>query len=208
MERIVFVEFDVMSILFTVLRFLGSAVSLYTFIIFIRVLITWIPSLAYSKFGRFLASITDPYLNIFRKIKFLRVGNIDFSPILAIGALVIVNSVLSNFIAQQRFSLGILFAVIIGMCWSLLRSFIGILIFLLIIRLIFNLINKDSGSIWTQLDQFLTPIMYKVSGIFFPRKYFPFRNLLACFLIILIVVYFAGNFLFGFLAALLYRLPF
>ena len=94
------------------------------------------------------------------------------------------------------------------MCWSLLRSFIGILIFLLIIRLIFNLINKDSGSIWTQLDQFLTPLMYKVSGIFFPRKYFPFRNLLACFLIGLILVYFAGNFLFGFLAALLYRLPF
>ena len=197
-----------MAFLLTIFRFLVSVISLYTFIIFIRVLITWIPSLTYSKFGRFLASITDPYLNIFRKIKFLRVGSVDFSPILAIGVLVLFSSVLSNFIAQQRLSVGILLSVIIGMCWSLLRSFIGILIFVLAIRLVFNLINKDSGSIWTQLDQFLTPLMYKVSGLFFPRKYFQFRNLLACFLVGLIVVYFAGNILFGILCSALYSLPF
>ena len=197
-----------MAFVLTIFRFLVSVISLYTFIIFIRVLITWIPSLTYSKFGRFLASITDPYLNIFRKIKFLRVGNVDFSPILAIGALVIVSSVLSNFITQQRFSLGILLGVIIGMCWSLLRSFIGILIFVIAIRLVFNLINKDSGSIWTQLDQFLTPLMYKVSGLFFPRKYFQLRKLLACFLVGLIVVYFAGNIMVGTLCSALYSLPF
>lgn len=37
------------------------------------------------QFGQILASICDPYMNYFRGIRFLRIGNMDFSPVLSIG---------------------------------------------------------------------------------------------------------------------------
>jgi YggT family protein len=59
----------------------------YTVMIFIRILASWIPEFNNSTFVRFIAFYVDPYLNIFRKIIPPIGGVLDISPILAFFAL-------------------------------------------------------------------------------------------------------------------------
>ncbi|HZA59415.1 MAG TPA: YggT family protein [Solirubrobacterales bacterium] len=77
----------------------------YLVLIFIRVLLSWIPRIPYNPYLRavvdFIHQVTDPYLNLFRR--FLPpVGGrglaLDLSPILAIVVLLIVQAVVVGLI--------------------------------------------------------------------------------------------------------------
>lgn len=61
--------------------------SSYTILLFIRVVGSWFPSFANSKFMRFVSHYVDPYLNLFRKIIPPIGGVLDLSPLLAFFAL-------------------------------------------------------------------------------------------------------------------------
>ena len=84
-----------------------SAVFLVYFIlIFIRILLSWIPRMPYYPWLRatvdFIHQVVDPYLNIFRRvIPPLGAGGmgIDISPILAIIVLIIVQQVVVSLIS-------------------------------------------------------------------------------------------------------------
>lgn len=60
--------------------------SIYTLMLFVRILASWIPQLQNNTFIRFIGFCTDPYLNLFRKI-IPAIGMIDISPIFAFFAL-------------------------------------------------------------------------------------------------------------------------
>lgn len=60
--------------------------TIFTFMLLGRVLGSWFPRIAQSRFMRFLAFYTDPYLNLFRKI-IPPIGMVDISPIFAFLAL-------------------------------------------------------------------------------------------------------------------------
>lgn len=70
----------------------------YTFLLLGRVLGSWIPSFANSRWMRFIAYYTDPYLNLFRKI-IPPIGMLDISPICAFFALQILQWFLVYLIA-------------------------------------------------------------------------------------------------------------
>ena len=53
---------------------LASVVSIYTLLCFVRVMLSWFPGAEYSKFGRVLCQMCDPYLDIFRRFRFLPVS--------------------------------------------------------------------------------------------------------------------------------------
>ena len=61
-------------------------IHIYSLLIFARILMSWVPHDPRNPIFETLAQITDPYLNIFRRI-IPPVGMIDFSPILAIMVL-------------------------------------------------------------------------------------------------------------------------
>ena len=65
----------------------------YTMLLMARIIGSWFPSFANSKWMRFVAFYTNPYLNLFRKI-IPPLGNLDLSPILAFFALQILESVI------------------------------------------------------------------------------------------------------------------
>lgn len=58
----------------------------YSLMLFVRVMGSWFPSFAQSRWMHFLRFYTDPYLNIFRKI-IPPLGMIDVSPMIAFFAL-------------------------------------------------------------------------------------------------------------------------
>ena len=62
---------------------LGQTLLIYSYLLIIRVLLTWFPNLDWSNpILSNLSAITDPYLNIFRGV-IPPIAGIDISPILA-----------------------------------------------------------------------------------------------------------------------------
>ncbi|MDJ0692963.1 YggT family protein [Mastigocoleus sp. MO_188.B34] len=82
-----------MNLLFTTL---STFISLYSLLLFIRILLTWFPNVDwYNQPFAALSQVTDPYLNIFRSF-IPPLGGIDLSPILAIFVLQILGNVLGT----------------------------------------------------------------------------------------------------------------
>lgn len=63
------------------------AINLYEIILFIRILLSWLPDIEMKIFmnpiGRVLFFITDPFLEFFRRWIPIRLWYIDFSPVFA-----------------------------------------------------------------------------------------------------------------------------
>lgn len=76
--------------------YLAALVGIYTILILIRILLTWVPNMPENRALRmvvqFIEDVTDPYLAIWRKI-IPSFGGIDFSPIAAVFALNIVGGI-------------------------------------------------------------------------------------------------------------------
>lgn len=188
---------------------LAAALSLYAMMCFVRIILTWIPSLNYSKFGHFMAATCDPYMQFFRRFRFLRFGNIDFSPILSLGLLVAVSNILSNIAMTGRLGVGYLLASVVSVLWSLISSVIGFLIILLIIRLVALFLSKGGNSLWYSLDSTLNPVVYKLAGIFRGRNTFMTQKTAYIITIVaLFVARFVGGILFSVIVTLLMRIPF
>lgn len=72
--------------LLAIQNFLVTLVTIYQFMIFGYILMSWIPNLQNSSIGEFLGRMVEPYLSIFRRI-IPPIGMIDISPIVALFAL-------------------------------------------------------------------------------------------------------------------------
>ncbi|MCZ8539458.1 YggT family protein [Psychrobacillus sp. FSL K6-2365] len=69
-----------------VLSLISWGVQIYTYALIAYILMSWVPSIQQSGFGKFLGKICEPYLEPFRKI-IPPLGMIDISPIVAIFVL-------------------------------------------------------------------------------------------------------------------------
>ena len=88
-----------------VARYVNVLVIVYVVIIFIRILMSWLPRIPYNRwlmaFLDFVTEVTDPYLNLFRRfIPMVRVGGgaIDLSPMIATIVLLFVGGIAANLI--------------------------------------------------------------------------------------------------------------
>jgi len=83
-----------------VANYVGAVFLVYLILIFIRILLSWIPRMPYYPWLRasvdFVHQVVDPYLNIFRRVIPPLGGGgfaIDISPILATLVLIVVSGV-------------------------------------------------------------------------------------------------------------------
>jgi YggT family protein len=88
--------------------YVDTLILVYLILIFIRIILTWIPRIPYnpvlSAVIKFVTDVTDPYLNLFRRILppvRLGPGAIDLSPIVATFVLIIVRGILVGLIAAD-----------------------------------------------------------------------------------------------------------
>jgi YggT family protein len=79
----------------------------YIILIFIRVLLSWIPRMPYNPYLRavvdFVHQVTDPYLNLFRRVLPPLGGRgfaLDLSPIIAIVVLLVAQAVVVGLIQE------------------------------------------------------------------------------------------------------------
>jgi YggT family protein len=139
---------------------IAAAMTVYTLLCFVRILITWVPSWSYTRPGRFLASLCDPWLNLFRGIPFLRFGNLDFSPVIALAALSGISSLAAGVAVAKRLSVGIVLAQAVTVVSSVVSSILGLLILMLVLRVIAALVAPHSMfRLWAVLDQSFAPLL-------------------------------------------------
>lgn len=195
-----------------VLSLLSAIITIYTILCFIDILLSWIPGLKFTSFGKIISAITEPYLNFFSRFGFLRIGHIDFSPIISIGLLTLVSSVLSGIQSTGRIYFGGILATVIYMLWSIVSSLLSFFLLFVLIRWIILLINKGNTSYnspWNQIDSFLQNISYKVAGTFSKNRFsMTYKKSLLITLITFFVILMAGNFLVRILINLCHSIPF
>ena len=118
----------------TILSLISALLSIYTLCCFLYIIMSWIPGLKFTKFGRIISSICEPYLNLFSRSGFLRLGNIDFSPIISIGLLSLASTILGGIQATGRIYFGGILYTIISSLWGIVQSLGGMLFLLVLIR--------------------------------------------------------------------------
>lgn len=193
-----------------ILTFLAAAINLYSFMCMVAIIITWFPGAKYTKFGRILSSITDPYLHIFSKSGKLVFGNLDFSPILAIAILSLSSTILGKIAATGRIYFGGILAMLISMLWSVFSTLLGLFIILMLVRWIVLLVKHGEisyDSAWSRLDALLEKPAYKISRTFV-KKPISYQQALLVSWIVLCVISLIGLILTGILQQLCYQLPF
>jgi YggT family protein len=140
---------------------------IYILLIFVRVLLAWLRPNMFNPIVRFVYASTDPYLRLFAGMRFLRIGNTDFTPILAFYFLYLLQELSYRVLFTGMFSFRLLFSVII----ELLFRFVGFILLIFIItvglRLIFELLGR-------RINNTFVTVVYSLSE----PAVRPIRNLL------------------------------
>ena len=184
-------------------------IYIYNLLCIIRVALTWIPGLSYSPFVRFLSAICDPFLNLFSRIRWLRFGAIDFSPLLAIAVLSMIASFCGTLAVGLPFSLATILAQIIRLVWTIISDIILFFMIIVAARLVVTLVGGDkNSSLWNQIDSSLSPIVYTITKPFSGGRPVAYRNALVFVLVLLIALNFGGRIAVSWLIDMCHRIPF
>lgn len=88
-------------LIIAIARILDLAFNIYIFIVIARALISWVNPDPYNPIVRFLHNATDPILYRLRSLlPFLRAGSFDFSPIVLLLLLSVVQQLVTGFLLQ------------------------------------------------------------------------------------------------------------
>lgn len=191
------------------MRFLGAAISIYMVIILVRIVMTWFPGAVYGRTFEILQRITDPYLNLFRGARFLRVGYVDFSPLAAIILLSVLNNVVTTIGYTGAVSLGFVLATAVSAIASAVSFFLLLFLILTGLRLIGTFVRSNSlAQFWMTLDRILEPMSYRVSRSIVRDRELSYRLALGTLALTILAVLFLGNLLLGIVIPALEGLPF
>lgn len=186
----------------------GSLVTLYSLMCLVRIVLTWLPEANYSPIGRLLSSACDPFLDWFRRFSFARTATMDFTPILALGALSLISRVFMTLGETGKVSLGSVLAGVLGILWSFFAFVLNIFILLLVVRIVYEFANPYGFSQFRSvLDRFLSPTISRVTGFFFRRQVISYRVSVILTTVVFVVARVALDYGVDALARILRNLP-
>jgi len=196
------------GIIRSVMGLLTVLVGIYSLLIIIRIMLTWFSNVPYGRPVQILAAITDPYLDWWRQKLHLRAGVLDLSPIIAIAALSVIQTICSTMASQGRISLGIILAVCLSALWAAAAFILGFCVIVLVLRFIGYMCSSNMYStFWRIIDSISQPLQYRINRIIFGRRLVRFTTGLVVSIVALAAVWAIGRFIVGLLTVLLLRLP-
>ena len=199
--------------LMSVASFLAALISLYSLVIWVRIVLTWIRlpgQTGENPIIKFLSKIVDPYLNLFKGISTLKRSNIDLTPLIALAVLSVVQSILRLFGSYGTITVGMVFALVLSTLWSFLLSpILWFVMALLAVRLYFCY-KRGSNTIGyiKMLDSLIGGVLNWVQRLFYKDKTINDRQLVLTSLIFFIVVYLGSSALIRFLVDFFAKLSF
>ncbi|MCL1889937.1 MAG: YggT family protein [Desulfovibrionaceae bacterium] len=89
------------NILSAVALILGSLITIYTWVVIIAAVITWVRPDPYNPIVRALRALTEPVqYQVRKRLPFVYAGGMDFSPLIIILALQFINMALVSSLAE------------------------------------------------------------------------------------------------------------
>lgn len=163
-----------MEAVFKLCEVLASLLSVYSSLIWIRLVLSWVrnPQIQSGSLYRVLCTLTDPWLNIFRGRSF-NSGRVDWSPLVALMCLNIVRSILRMVAVNSKFTLWLVIAVVLQNLWFyIFRYTLLILLIMLIARAFIASSGSPTAQMW--LDGIDRTLNSPVSVVF--RLFYSDRN--------------------------------
>jgi len=187
---------------------LAAAISIYSLIIFLRIIFSWFQGLVSGKPAEIIKKITDPYLDWWRGKLNLRVGIMDFSVIAGIMFLYLLQNIFNKLASAGTVTLGSILAMLLLSVWSVISFIGGFCIVVIILRIIAYLTKRNVyGQFWSAVDSISKPIIYKINRIIFGNKIVNYLLSMVIPAALIAVLLFAGRILINLLAGFLYILP-
>lgn len=84
-------------VIFLMIQIINLFFQIYTFLLFVRILSSWVPEIQKYQAMQWIGAVTDPFLAVFRRI-IPPLGMIDISPIVAFLALSFTQNILIKFL--------------------------------------------------------------------------------------------------------------
>lgn len=196
-----------MTTLMQLAAFMTKLLTLYSWIIWIRIMLSWFnPYPRQGSFTYYFAILVDPFLGLFRS-KHFQVGMLDFSPLAAIGILSVVQSLFAIYAQYGTMRLAWVVQLSLNAIWNYAFSiFFFMAILLLIIRFIASLAHS-SGPMY-QMTHIVDNLCKKIQWAFFPRRIVKETTINGITLAITVMCYFGIKYLFILLQNLAMRIPF
>lgn len=199
--------------LMSVASFLAALISLYSLLIWVRIVLTWIRlpgQSAENPLSHYLGKIVDPYLNWFKGISTLRRANIDLTPLIALAVLSVVQSILRLFGSYGKITVGMVFALILSTLWSFLISpILWFVMALLGVRLFFCYKRGPNTMAYIKMiDSLIGGVLNWVQRLLYRGKTVNDRQLVLTSLIFFVVVYLGSSALIRVLVTLFAQLSF
>lgn len=174
------------------LRLVDTAFNLVELLIFARIMLTWLPISPWNPIARWLRRIVDPILGPFRRL-LPSFSGIDFSPLLALVVLYVLNQVVDSLIIGGTVSPG---AAVLSVVRQVALSVVVMFCIVLFIRLMFSLFHADPWHPMVMgLRRISDPLVRPFAGVV-PRGA-ALDGAAAIALLVFLVLYFAGRALFN-----------
>jgi len=182
----------------------ASILGFYSLIIIIRIILTWFAHVRYSKPVQILSMLTDPYLNWWKSKLNLRAGVLDLSPVVAMAALSVLQTLCSTIAFQGRISLGVILLVLLSAFRSVVSFILGFCLVVLVLRFIAYRASLNIYlPFWQVIDSISRFILFRINRIIFGKRIVNYTTgILTAILVLAVImaaVYLAEWFLSGFL---------
>lgn len=162
-------------------------ITIFIFVLLARAVLSWIPELSYTQFGRIIVTATEWYLAPIRRV-IPPLGALDVSFIVGILILYVLQALIG--------STGVVRTIV-----SIVTSVLIILVILLIFRVLFGFFRMDPWHPVTQMVLAVTdPMVTPFRGWFRRPRYGQFDWAPVAAIIVLLIAWFAINYLAAFIA--------
>lgn len=122
--------------------------SIYIMLIFIRVIFAWLRPNMFNPIVRFVYGLTDPYLRLFAGVRFLRVGTLDFTPLLAFYILYLMQELSYNMLIRGYISLELLISLIVVLLFRFVYFILFIFLIAVGVRFILEIIGFRANNMF------------------------------------------------------------
>ena len=151
-----------MNVLSTVFRLLGAATSIYMLLCVVRIFMSWFPTQAIGRPAELVEQATEPYLALWRRVPFLVVGSVDFSPIAALAVLSGVSRIFSM-ASFGALTIGLVLAMVVEMVWAPVSFLLGFFLVMVIARIVAYAARWNSlHPVWRSIDAMINPVLFRI----------------------------------------------
>jgi len=191
-----------------ILRVLNGVLLVYLMILSIRIILTWFKGSFQGKAGELLKQATDPYLEIFSRLTFLKQGMFDFTPLAAILVLVVALDLVNALLVYERITIGLVLASIISAIWGGLSFILLLFLVLGVVKIVSALFSGNSESpMLRMINLMFQPIIDLAARFLRPKYELNDNQYLYISLGLIFFTRLLGGILISRLIGLLYALP-